>query len=205
MGGASSRAARAGKGRLRRLPAASRGHRPDPAPAACVQVSPGPLSSRRDAGVLGAPEALLLRRVRTMGRFEEQKSRSPLWDSSNRGLGQTFGERLVQLLGVLVPSVARRLRPVGEALAGEKFQTGSRWGFVFLFQPRSTPGGRMCSREPGRVWARASAEALMPGAGEAGPLAATGLHPGACWNDWPPFSCRPDLTLTQGISCCGKG
>lgn len=36
---------------------------------------PGPFSSRRDAGVVGAPEALLLRRVRTMGRFEEQKSR----------------------------------------------------------------------------------------------------------------------------------
>lgn len=55
MGGASSRAARAGKGRLRRLPAASRGHRPDPAPAAGAQVSPGAWRGAEPGGGGGSP------------------------------------------------------------------------------------------------------------------------------------------------------
>lgn len=47
MGGASSRTARAGKGRPRRLPAAFRGSCPDPAPAAGAQVWEGARGGRR--------------------------------------------------------------------------------------------------------------------------------------------------------------
>lgn len=62
--------------------------------------------------------------------------------------GRHLGSTLVQFLRILVSSIACEPRPMGEALAGDRFQTGSHWGFLFLFQPRSTPGA---GRAPGSI------------------------------------------------------
>lgn len=117
---------------------------------------PGPLSSRRDAGVLGAPEALLLRRVRTMGRFEEQKSRR------YGGVGTVTSPERGWLGGVLAPVGGRQGATAGVRRAAGRRLSPHRGALSSSFFPQS-PVGFVQPRFGADIWGAPCPVARSPG------------------------------------------